>query len=83
LIREWFLISEKGMVGMMAEPVVEMCWISERREARSCDQEEMRADSWIWIREDFRVAKRGGRGMASEVDREAKTEEMSPSFLGP
>jgi hypothetical protein len=80
-MRAWFPMSEKGMVGIMAEPVLEMWFISERREERRRHQEEMRADSWGWIREDFRVAKRGGRGVAWGFEREAKTEEMSPSGL--
>ena len=32
-------------------------------------------------REVLRSAKRGGRGSAAEPEREAKTEEMSPSFF--
>jgi hypothetical protein len=35
--------------------------------------------SWPWMREDFMSAKREGRGTASPPEREAKTEEMSPS----
>jgi hypothetical protein len=68
---------------MIAEPTVEMCWISERRAERSRDQEESRACSWLWIREDLSSAKRGGKGTAEELESEAKTEEISPSFLGP
>ena len=70
------------MLGMIEEPAVEMSSISERREARRRDQEAMSAASWPWIREDLSSAKRVGRGTASPPEREAKTEEMSPSFFG-
>jgi hypothetical protein len=79
--REWFLISEKGIVGIIEEPALEMCSTSDRREERRRDQEEMSSVSWSWMREALSSANRA-RGTGSEPDRLAKTEDMSPSFLG-
>jgi len=53
-----------------------------RREDRRRDQDAVISGSWPWIREDFMSAKREGNGTASLPEREAKTEEISPSARG-
>lgn len=82
-MREWFSISEKGMEGMMGEPTLWMCSTSERRVERRRDQDAVIAGSLCAIRCCLMNAKREGRGVASSGEREAKTEEISPSFRGP
>lgn len=76
-------MSEKSMEGMMSEPMVEICSISERRAERRRVQEAAMAGGWGRRRDCFIEAKRAGSGVPSVPEREAKTEEMSPSFRGP
>ena len=82
-MREWLWIWSKSMEGIMSEPVVAISLISERREERRRDQEATMAGAWGSRRDCFMDAKRAGKGVASVPEREAKTEEISPSFRGP
>ncbi len=68
---------------MISEPTLDTCSISKWREESRRNQEDVRTSSCDRSREVFSSAKRGGSGTAEELEREAKTEEMSPSFLGP
>lgn len=69
-------------MGIIAEPVEAICSISERREERRRVQDATISEACGRRSCDFMFAKRGGRGSVM-TEREAKTEEMSPSFLGP
>ncbi len=53
---------------------------SVRRVERRRDQEAWIWGSWELMRAVLMAAKRGGRGVASAPEREAKTEDISPSF---
>ena len=67
----------------MEEPVVEIFSTSERRvESRRAKEEDI-ADALEAMRCCFTSAKREGSGVASPPLRDAKTEEISPSFRGP
>jgi hypothetical protein len=67
----------------MSDPTDEILSISLRSAFRRRDQEAWIADSLPRMRLLFMSANLWGRGVASEPLREAKTEEISPSFLGP
>lgn len=67
----------------MSEPAVAISLISERREERRRDQEATMAGAWGRRRDCFMDAKRAGKGVASVPERDAKTEDISPSFRGP
>ena len=67
----------------MSELTVEMCSISVRREERRRVHEAEIASWWGARRWVLMSAKREGRGVASPPPREAKTEDISPSFRGP
>jgi hypothetical protein len=69
-------------VGIMDGPVDAIVSISERREERRRVQEARISGAWGRRSWDFMCAKRAGRGSVVP-EREAKTEEMSPSFRGP
>lgn len=67
----------------MEEPTVDMCSISERRVERRRVKEEESAVRLEVMRCCLISAKRAGRGAASPPPRDAKTDDMSPSFRGP
>lgn len=75
------MISENSISGMIAEPCVEICSISDRRVERSRCHEAVISFSRPWTRDVLMSAKRSGRGVRAAPKREAKTDEMSPSFL--
>ena len=64
----------------MSEPTPVICSISARREERSRLQEAAMAASLPAIRAVLMAANRSGRGAAAAPEREANTEEISPSF---
>lgn len=64
----------------MLEPAVEIAVISERRAESRRVHESVTAASLLRIREVLMSAKRAGRGVGSAPERDAKTEEMSPSL---
>ena len=79
----WWVMSVKGMLGIVAEGAVLLMWAIEvRRVRRRRWKLERRGCGFferIWC---FREAKRGGRGVALVLDRLGKTEEMSPVAFG-
>lgn len=66
---------------MISEPAEAMKSISERRFVRRRDQEASMAGSLFRIREVLMSANREGSGVASAPERDANTEDISPSFL--
>lgn len=80
-MREWLRISENSISGMIAEPVVAILSISLRSVDRSRVQDAVIADSLPAMRSCLTLANRSGRGAASPPDREANTDDMSPSFF--
>lgn len=72
-------MSLKPREGIMSDPADDMWSISVRREERRRDQDAVISGSWRWMREDLMSANRVGNGTASLPEREAKTEEISPS----
>ena len=74
--------SEKEMLGRVALPRARMAGSCAEMCRRSRWKEAVTASSWPSRRDCFTEAKREGSAVLSVAEREAKTEEMSPSFLG-
>lgn len=79
-MREWLCISSYSMVGMISEPIEAIVSTSERRVERRRDQEAWISGSWLRINDVLMSANREGRGFGSAPERDAKTDEISPSF---